>query len=186
MARLTIDENSDIKALASYWGEGGRESVIEPVLASLKYNVMAGIEKPSRINVVALLPPFARERLYGHVVNPTTAPDAVKQDCFWTAFNFFSEEPDNRINDFQYTAQVLQRDYVRVDAPSELGDLVLVVEPGGKAIHAANYIADDIVFTKNGLSPTQPWILGSLKDLVDTYRLKSQSAVELIYFRKRR
>jgi len=32
-------------------------------------------------------------------------------------------------------------------------------------IHSAVYIADDIVFTKNGLSPRDPWILMALEEV---------------------
>ena len=40
------------------------------------------------------------------------------------------------------------------------------------AIHAAAYVADDMVFTKNGESCTQPWILMHMQDMIDTYAVK--------------
>ena len=36
-------------------------------------------------------------------------------------------------------------------------------------MHVAVYVADDIVFTKNGFHYTQPWILMHLKDMLETY-----------------
>ena len=38
-----------------------------------------------------------------------------------------------------------------------------------QAIHSAVYIADDIVFTKNGPSPHSPWILMQLATLISHY-----------------
>ena len=62
--------------------------------------------KGCKINVVYLLPDFARDHLYRH---PFAAPDdkGVKQDCFWSAFNFFNDPPDNRFNDMGYVREVL-------------------------------------------------------------------------------
>ena len=36
-------------------------------------------------------------------------------------------------------------------------------------VHAANYVADDVVFTKNGGFATQPWMLMHLDDMIDAY-----------------
>lgn len=183
MARLMITADSDIEGLANYWGADGRQKDLVPVLNSLKYNVEAGIESPSMINIIALLPSFARERLYNHAY----ANDGAlghKEDCFWTAFNFFSQYPDNSLNDMEHLSKVLERDYYKISEPTKLGDIVLIVDDRGQAIHAANYIADDIVFTKNGMNFTQPWILGTLSDLLETYKIKS-TKIDVAYFRRK-
>ena len=41
--------------------------------------------------------------------------------------------------------------------------------PTGNAIHSCVYLADDLVFTKNGRSPTQPWVVMKLDDVVAYY-----------------
>ncbi len=183
MARLLIDLDTDTNALADYWGARGRRKDVLPILNSLKYNVVAGIERPAGINVIALLPPFARERLYNHADAGHASP-GLKEDCFWSAFNFFADQTDDRVNDMDYLATVLQRDYYKIDAPTQVGDVVLVADDSGNAIHAANYIADDVVFTKNGISITQPWILQSMNDMLEAYRIKSRT-LKVVYFRKR-
>jgi hypothetical protein len=182
MARLIIDADSDVNALAEYWGADGRQKDLVPILNSLKFNAEAGIESPGMLNIVTLLPAFARERLYNHAYASTIAA-GHQEDCFWTAFNFFSTYPDNDVNNMDYLAKVLERDYYKISEPTKLGDVILVADETGEAIHAANYIADDIVFTKNGVNFTQPWLLVTLHDMVQTYKINSTAKVA--YFRRR-
>jgi hypothetical protein len=68
-----------------------------------------------------------------------------------------------------------------------LGDLVFLARPDGTVVHAAAYIADDIVFTRNGESYTQPWILMHMGDMIDTYAVKHPSSGPLkpLYYRKK-
>jgi hypothetical protein len=82
------------------------------------------------------LPNFARNRVYRH---PFAAADdkGVKQDCFWSAFNFFNDPPDNRFNEMSYVDEVLHRDYYKIQEPSQLGDLVFVTVGGKSVIHVA-------------------------------------------------
>ncbi len=139
------------------------------------------------MNVVFLLPPFARDHLYRYAFSD---PDdkGVRQDCYWSAFNFFCDTPDNRINDFSYMGEVLRRDYYSIEAPSQLGDLVFLgVGEQQNAIHAAAYVADDLVFTKNGEDVRQPWILMRMADMLASYKVKYPINGDLVlrYFRKK-
>ena len=68
-----------------------------------------------------------------------------------------------------------------------MGDVMFLATPNDAVIHAAVYIADDIVFTKNGESYTQPWILMHMEDMMDTYAVKhphSGPLKTLVYRRK--
>ncbi len=183
IGRLHITKDTDVNALAEYWGSDGRQKDIVPLLNSLKYNTIYGVEPESKLNIVCLLPPFARERLYNHPYN--REPSAgMKEDCFWTAFNFFCDEPDYKFNDLNYAGQILQKDYYKLIQPNRLGDLILLADKNGNAIHAASYICDDIVFTKNGENYTQPWILMRMQDMLDTYRIQSPD-VQAMYYRRK-
>ena len=62
--RLHVGPDSDVAALVKYWGKGGREKRIAPLLKAL-----AKVPGGESISVSSLLPPFARLRLY-------TYPDA--------------------------------------------------------------------------------------------------------------
>jgi hypothetical protein len=182
MARLLITPDTDTQALANYWGKRGREANLLPLLDSIKFNATAGVENPGRINILSLLPPFAQERLYRHP--ELNLPEGkLPEDCFWTAFNFFNDVPDDRINEPGYINELIEREYIKIDQPSELGDVLLIADQQGNAIHAANYIADNLVFTKNGLSTTSPWMLSPMRDVIDTYRIRYDPP-KTYYFRK--
>ncbi len=129
------------------------------------------IEKGCKVNVIYLLPNFARDHVYRH---PYTSADdkSVKQDCFWSAFNFFNDPPDNRFNEMDYVREVLDRDYYEIQAPSQLGDLVFLTAGNKAVIHVAVYVADDLVFTKNGEDFRQPWVLMHMAGMLETYAVK--------------
>jgi hypothetical protein len=50
--------------------------------------------------------------------------------------------------------------------------------------HAAVYIADDLVFSKNGISSMSPWTLMSIDDVKAYYKSSSENP-RLIFHRKR-
>ena len=69
-----------------------------------------------------------------------------------------------------------------------VGDIVLFMtqqKEQKEALHSAVFIADNIVFTKNGVSDTSPWMLATIEDLVDLYSfsLPEGQSVKLYYFR---
>ncbi len=182
LARLRLDPDADVEKIAQYWGIAGRRKDVLPLLEALHR-----VERDCTLNVVCLLPSFARDRLYRY---PFAAPDAngVKEDCYWSAFNFFNNTPDNRINDFSYMGEVLRRDYYRIEGPSQLGDLIfLAVGAEKNAIHVAAYVADDLVFTKNGEDLRQPWMLMHMADMIESYAVKypNGGTLDRQFFRKK-
>ncbi len=181
MAHVKLDPDTDVEKLSQYWGIGGRRKDLLPFLSALHR-----IEKGCKINVIYLLPNFARDHVYRH---PFASGDdkSVKQDCFWSAFNFFNDTPDNRFNDMGYVDEVLHRDYYKIQEPSQLGDLVFLTVGGKSVIHVAAYVADDLVFTKNGEDFRQPWILMHMADMMETYAVKYPNSGTLTpqYFRKK-
>lgn len=181
LARLVTERNAPLERIVSFWSEGGREQEVGPLLEALQR------EGRGAINVLALLPRYARDRLYTHPV-PSTDPAARAPDCFYSALNFFNDTPDERFHDPAVVSATLKRDYFPVEAPTRLGDLVLLVRPDGSVAHAANWVADGVVFTKNGGSFTQPWILMRLDELLATYRarLPAGQALEVKTLRRQR
>ncbi len=181
LAHVRLDADADVEKIAQYWGIGGRRKDLLPLLSALHR-----VERGYKINVIYLLPDFPRDHLYHH---PFASADdkCAKQDCFWSAFNFFNDPPDNRFSDMDYVREVLQRDYYEVLEPSQLGDLVFVTAEKGSVIHAAAYVADDLVFTKNGEDFRQPWILMHMPDMMETYAVKypNNGALTAHFFRKK-
>jgi hypothetical protein len=96
-------------------------------------------------------------------------PTASKQDCFYTAMNFFNEMPDTNFFDGTYCQTVLQSDYEPVNEAPLFGDLITLFNPAGQAVHICVYVADDFVFTKNGINPAQPWVIMKLSDMMMIY-----------------
>jgi len=75
----------------------------------------------------------------------------------------------NRFSDPKYTVEYLQANYYKIAKPTVYGDIIFLVNKNGNVIHSAVYLADDIVFTKNGNNYSQPWMLMHLNNLVAKY-----------------
>jgi len=176
MVKLRIRPDSDVHGLIAYWGRGGREKEIGPLIESLS-KVPGGFS----LSVSQLLPRFARARAF-------TYPDPVDTtvngayDCHWTSLNFWNKPPDDRFTNPDAVAQELRTAYHIVDKPSQLGDVVFLLNEKGQGIHSATFVAEDIVFTKNGSNISAPWLLMKLPELVAYY--ETVGAVKVIIFRK--
>ena len=161
LAGLRIGPDDPLKELAYYWGWPDRE---EPVLTLLKTAQRAG--PGADVPLALLLPPFVRDRLGQY---PSSA-DPEFSGCHYTCMNFFSAQPDLRFTNLAEVARALQQDYLEVADPEyQLGDVILFEKKGEGVVHACNYIADRLVFTKNGGSLVRPWLLARLDDLVNFY-----------------
>lgn len=163
MIKVRVTPQTDVDALMKYWGTLGPAHEYKPLVES-----MARSETGPGISMTYFLPPFARLRLYTypHPRDPTV----MRQDCFWSAMNFFNSTPDDGFFDPGYTQKVLERDYARVrDDSRRFGDLIMLVGANSQALHMCVFIADDFVFTKNGANPQQPWVLMKLSEMLAQY-----------------
>jgi len=176
--RLRVDSNSDVEALVNYWGRGGREKRIAPILNSLS-KVPGG----SSMNISYLLPTFPRLRLYTYPEDWDDAT-AARQDCFYTSMNFFNETPDTNFFDSAYSRKFLNSKYEPVNGDPVFGDVIALFDDKGDAIHTCVYIADDFVFTKNGINEAQPWVLMRMSDMFLIYYHGEQSGPVLFLRRK--
>jgi hypothetical protein len=161
LACLRVGPDDRLKGLANYWGWPDRE---ESVFTLLKTAQLAsgGADVP----LALLLPPFVRDRLGQY---PTSA-DPEFSSCHYTCLNFFSTQPDLRFTNLAEVARSLRQDYLEVTDPAyQLGDIILFEKKGEGVVHTCNYIADKLVFTKNGGSLVRPWLLAQLDDLVGFY-----------------
>ncbi|HQW28901.1 MAG TPA: hypothetical protein PK529_06930 [Verrucomicrobiales bacterium] len=177
-ARLRLSETANFKAIAEYWSAGGRSKDFLPMLESI--NTTDGVET---LDIVHLLPPTPR-KLLNTFARPLMSMGTLFPDCFWTALNFFSFEPSDRYLGRDRFGDWLNDQYDEVQKPLRVGDIVLVIDMANqKPIHACNYVAADIVFTKNGLSLMKPWVLQPLDEVLSFYR--TDESIGVIYFRKR-
>lgn len=177
LAKLKVTPDSNVADLVRYWGGGGMSKDIEPLLESLT-RVRGGC----LIDVVHLLPSFARKRLYCYP-REANSPD-VRYDCHWTSMNFWNDRPESRFLDIDEVRRTLETDYVQVQRPYRFGDIVVVMTDDHHAIHSAVYIADEIMFTKNGPTAMSPWELMKLPHILAYYR--ASGPVELRAYRLKR
>ncbi len=162
LVRVRIRPDTDIDKMIGYWDRGVQVKNVRPLLESVKRLPDGGT-----ISLLYLLPHFARDRLYTF---PTPQkPNDPIQDCHWTSMNFFNDFPDDRFSQVAFTAAHLRTNFYPVAKATEYGDVVMFLNERGDGIHSAVYLADDIVFTKNGNNYAQPWTLMRLKDLAANF-----------------
>lgn len=173
MAWINVDANTDLDAIERYWERGSRRRELRPMLEALARRPGGG-----QLDIIHLLPAFARRRL-----NTFSGPDDPPRDCYWSALNFFThEQPPDVFVDGQGAEAALRRDYTQIPWEQRtLGDVILFVVPGSGPLHAANFVADDLVFTKNGNNARRPWALSPLSDVREIY----PEATELRVYRLR-
>lgn len=178
LVMLKVNRDTDINALTKYWGHGGRAKDLRPILESL-----TRIPGGGAIDISHLLPPFVRQRIYTY---PEPAVDAVaaKESCHWTSFNFFNLSPDIRFSDPEFATKEIENNYDPIGSPSQLGDLIFLKNSQGMAVHSAIYIAENIVFTKNGAGFNQPWIYTRIEDMLPIY-LEPNDSIKVVAYRKK-
>ena len=161
--RLRVSTSSNVDELDGYWARAGWGKNIKPLLESLK-----AVPGGTRIDILEILPPGPTARLYTYPF-PSLDSTVLRQDCHWNSFNFFRETPDPRFTDPKFVSETLQKDYYPVLTAPRYGDILFFTDSTGNAFHSAVYIADNIVYTRNGAEFRQPYILMQLPDLIETY-----------------
>lgn len=167
LVKLRVDEGTDVEPLVNYWGKQGQAKDLRPLLESL-----ARTPGGAMLDLVHLLTPFARERLYTYPF-PSENPNEKARDCFWSAMNFFNVNPDDRFTKFEEVKRTIYTDYYPVEGDPTFGDVIWFIDTKGIAIHSAVYIAQNFLFTKNGANPNEPWILMDLDDLLAVYAINA-------------
>lgn len=165
--KLSLDQNSKIKDVADYWSTGEARRTMPnhaPFLKSL-----LGANPSEKLDVVHLLPPLARKLLYTYP-DLSSVADGEMPDCHWSSLNFFKYQQEPFFLDSRLASSVILERFQPVKAPYRFGDLLIFVDQTvGNAFHSCVYIADDVVFTKNGRNLLSPWVLQSLAHVKMTY-----------------
>jgi hypothetical protein len=83
--------------------------------------------------------------------------------------------------------KVLRAEYDKVVEPA-FGDVLVLLGRDGQPFHAATYLADDVVFTKNGHTQFHPWMYATVDELRQLYAAMSPRSLpfDLVYHRRRR
>ncbi len=160
---LCLPEKADRLALIDYWSAGFNDADTLPFLK-------AALERDSvtEVDISRLLPPAARRRLYTFPTLDQAAGGRFP-DCHWTSLNFFNNTPSGYYLDTRLASGALTDQYQPVDGPRRFGDILLFLKGDG-VIHSCVFIADDIVYTKNGENILAPWVLQRLSDVSAIYQ----------------
>lgn len=165
LVTLNVENPEQVSALSDYWGHGGRRTDIRPLLESLGTD-----GSPPSIDISHLLPTLARDLLYRYPrLTVADHEEPVLPNCLWTALNFFNRTPDDRFLDVRFAVETLERDYELVRGENRLGDVVAFADRDGNLFHAAAYLADGLVFGKNGITPMSPWSILPLERIQGHY-----------------
>lgn len=178
MLQLNLQNMPDFGELAAYWTAGSRNRDIEPVLRSA-----AQTQGNELLDATYLLPPIPRRYAYSYYSGEVPIVGTLP-NCHWTSLNFFKTTPLDYHRDPRLTTLHIAEDYTPVSGPMRFGDVLMFLTDASFPLHSCVYIADDIVYTKNGQSATIPWVLMKLGDVkriysrnqpitIQTYRLKA-------------
>lgn len=156
-------DDESLRDLYRYWGSSGRNADVLPLLESV-----AKARVVEMLDIVHLLPPVPRQLLNSYPT-PEMLHHGERPDCFSTSVSFFADEPPLRHLDS--VVHVAEARYEKASPPWQLGDLILMRNPDSEESfeHACNYVAADIVFTKNGSDLMRPWMLARLSDVMNGY-----------------
>ncbi|MDB6059296.1 MAG: hypothetical protein JWO95_3140 [Verrucomicrobiales bacterium] len=180
LLKLAIDDKSNVDELLKYWAHAGTEKDLRPLFESLT-KVPGG----TRISLINLLPPAPSARLYTFAF-PSMEP-LEHDNCHWTSFNFFKDPPDNAFTNAAVVRKTLETDYYPVFTDARYGDLVFVSKANGEIIHSSVFIADNIVYTKNGGHYLSPWMLMRIPEMVDAFSAMypPEEQLKVTYYRNK-
>ncbi|MFM9000485.1 MAG: hypothetical protein ACKORB_02505 [Opitutia bacterium] len=159
------------KEFLEYWSGGRPESLRLPFLTAITHR-----RAEQKIDISNFLPSVMRQKIY-------TYPEielGVKgrfPDCHWTSLNFFAPTPQDFLLDTRLAASYLLEKYEPVEAPYRFGDVLCFMD-SGEGLHTCVYVADDIVFTKNGDGVLAPWVFMQVADVDAVYRKSSTTKIQ--------
>lgn len=168
MAQLELSKDDSIPDLLNYWstGLGLRQKELEPLMQAIIHT--KGL---SHLDILHLVPPLPRKLLYTYPdISYTT--EGRLPDCHWTSLNFFNLTPQPFLLDTRLATSLVKQDFDKVEPPYHYGDVLMFITPNGQAVHSATFLADDLLFTKNGSNLLTPWLLMRLQDVSKLYDIE--------------
>lgn len=168
---LKLPIKGDPSAFLDFWSGRRNWSPRLPFLTAITHRRV-----PQSIDITHFLPSLMRQKVY-------TFPEIEQglkgrfPDCHWTSLNFFSPVPKDFLLDTRLAASYLLENYQPVEPPYNFGDVLCFLD-NDEGLHSCVYIADDIIFTKNGDSILAPWVLMQIKDVESIYRRSDKTRIQ--------
>jgi hypothetical protein len=174
IAYLHVDPTDDLTALKRYWSANFHRKDSLPMLEAA-----ADIPGGGRLDLTHLFPPLPRRLVYSY-----TTPDIERTgqtpNCHWTSLNFFNYTRQNIFLNLKLASSQVLEDYEQVPVANTFGDVLFFVDADGNAYHSCVFIADNLVYSKNGENIMMPWILTRLEDIKQVY-LRKPGAKIIVY-----
>ncbi len=179
VVELSRDEISDSPRIADYWTQHRAK------LRGSLNQLFARSPDLDAIDISHFLPKFPQVLL-------NTFPDGqtspFNANCHWLALNFFRRIPDSKFlpsqkdhdNSGHEAVMELHAYYDQVEPPFQFGDVIALVAESGDAfelVHTAVHIADNIVFSKNGIGRNSPFALITLEEMMAKYAWATELTV---------
>jgi len=163
IAYLNLESTDKLTALRRYWSANFHRTDSLPML-----DAAAELPGGAHLDLIHLFPPLPRRLLYSY-----TSPDIERTgqtpNCHWTSLNFFNYTRQNILLDLKLATSAVLEGYDKVQAPYAFGDVLFFLNAQGGAYHSCVFIADNLVYSKNGENEMMPWILTRLEDIKQLY-----------------
>ena len=167
LLKLIVDADLDSTSVRNYWSLGGKSfrlKALEPLLESLKET-----GQRMELDICHVIPPLPRKLMYNYP-GESYLNKGILPDCHWTSLNFFNYEPHEYLLDPRLATNRVLDGYATVEPPYQYGDVLFFIRNAdGDAFHSCVYLADDLVFTKNGRNQLAPWIITTIEDVSRIY-----------------
>ncbi|MFT5471107.1 MAG: hypothetical protein ACI8UO_006240 [Verrucomicrobiales bacterium] len=174
IARLKLTKESDLATITNYWSAGAKAKDVLPLLESIARN-----PEVERLDLAHLLPPTPRKHLNLFPILEDGRRGRFP-DAYWTALNFLNFYPAPIYQDTSTVDTYVRQRYRPLDQREsfQFGDLILVIrQANNRAVHSCVYLADNLVYTKNGSQIFEPWVVQTIGDMLAHHRLGDQLGV---------
>jgi len=176
LVKLVVSTDTDTESVRNYWSIGGKSfrlKALGPLLNSIKET-----RQTVELDISHIIPALPRKLIYNYQ-SPSFATKGIFPDCHWTSLNFFNYEPHEYLLDSRLATSKVIDDYRPVSPPYAYGDILFFLrEDDGNAFHSCLFLADDLVFTKNGRNQLIPWIISTLKDVSSIYLASTPGTIQ--------
>lgn len=166
MVHMELNEHTDLPPLLDYWtiGVGIRRKDIEPIMQSI-----IDTDGVDRLGISHIIPALPRKLLYTYP-GAEYARQGILPDCHWTSLNFFNYAPHEYMLDSRLATSAVLENFEPAEPPYHYGDILFFLDSDkGDAFHSCVYLADDMVFTKNGRNSFSPWVIMKIPEVKKIY-----------------
>lgn len=175
LVKIEANRGTNIEELVNYWtlGLGLRRKDVEPLLQSIIDT--DGVEA---LPLSHMLPALVRKLIYTYP-SMDMGKQGILPDCHWTSLNFFNYDPHEYLLDSRLATSAVLEKFEPIEPPYKYGDILFFLsKQTGDAYHSCVYLADNLVFTKNGRNLLSPWLVMKQEDVEKIYLYRGDGRVQ--------